>query len=114
MKTLSSEKITLVLLLGVPVLVSFVTLAGSSVTRQEAIEIGRNSDLVSSLLEHADRYSLKVYYRNRTQANRDHGVWTITWCIHQKGDPSGAAASVSQAIDEETGEILDEGFLVHR
>lgn len=114
MKTLSSEKTTLVLLLGILVLASFLILVSSPVTREKAIEISRNSDLVSSLLEHADRYSLKVYYRNRTQANRDQGVWTITWCIHQKGAPSGAAYSVSQAIDEETGEILDEGFLVHR
>ena len=79
-----------------------------SLTKEEAIEISRNSKLVRSFLEDADRYTLEVHHLNKTQAGMDHGVWDITWYIHPNNAPSAFAYVVSHTIDEETGEILRE------
>lgn len=83
---------------------------GGSLTKQEAIGISRNSKLVRSLLEGADYYTLEVHYLNKTQINKDHGVWCITWYIHPMDAASAFRYVVSHSIDEETGEILDEGW----
>ncbi|MDH5449700.1 MAG: hypothetical protein OEX77_02200 [Candidatus Bathyarchaeota archaeon] len=87
---------------------------GGSLTMEEAIEISRNSRFVQSLLEDSDRYTLEVHYLNQTQVNGDHGVWDIVGYIHPKGASSSAADVISHRVDEETGEILREGYLVAR
>jgi len=78
------------------------------VTREEAIEISRNSELVRSLLKDSDHHMLEVHYRNMTGVS-DHGMWHIAWYIHGIGDPSASANVVVHEIDEVTGEILSEG-----
>jgi len=83
-------------------------------TREEAIEISRNSKLVQSLLENADRYTLEVHYLNKTQSGKEHGIWKIMWYIHPTGAISAFEYGVSHSIDEETGEILDEGWISFR
>lgn len=90
--------------------ISIFAVQGGSLTKEEAIKISRNSKLVRSLLEGADYYTLEVHYLNRTQVNNDRGMWFITWYIHPIGAVSGFAYVVSHSIDEETGEILDEGW----
>ena len=97
---------------------------GDSLSREEAIEISRNSKLVRSLLEDSDRYTLEVHYMNETQVNKtreeqpwlqkfypkDHSVWSVTWYIHPEGAVSAFAHVVSHVIDAETGQILHEGW----
>jgi hypothetical protein len=78
-------------------------------TKEEAIKISKNSELVQSLLENADRYTLEVHYLNKTQNGKDNGVWYITWYIHPTGAVSGFSYVVGHSIDGETGQILDEG-----
>jgi len=101
---------------------------GGSLTREEAIEISRNSGLVREFLENADGYTLEVHHMNRTQIDRlieeyprrrewypdDHGVWDVTWYIHPVDAPSAFAYVVTHIIDEETGEITHEGAISAR
>ena len=103
--------------------INLISAQGGPITREEAIEISRNSQLVQSLLENADRYTLEVSYLNRTQVNKmrenlrwfreccseNRSVWIVSWYIHPIGARSGFAYSVGHVIDGETGEILDEG-----
>jgi len=89
--------------------ISMFVVRGGSLSREEAIEISRNSKLVRSLLEGADRYTLEVRYLNETQVYEDRGVWSIMWYIHPIDAPSAFAYVVSHTINEETGEILSEG-----
>ena len=77
-------------------------------TKGEAIEISRNSELVQRLLDDADRYTLEVHHQNRTNF-WDRGVWHIVWYIHPEKAPSAFAYVASHTIDDRTGEILDEG-----
>lgn len=92
-------------------LINVLVAQGVSLTEEEAIEISRNSKLVQSLLESADYHALEVHYLNSTQVNENHGRWLITWYIHPIGAVSAFSYVVSHSIDEETGEILDEGWL---
>jgi hypothetical protein len=105
------EKLMAILVISVFALtsISIFVVRGGSLTREEAIEISRNSKLVRSLLEGADRYTLEVHYLNKTQVYEDHGVWSIMWYIHPIDAPSAFAYVVSHTINEETGEILSEG-----
>lgn len=96
---------------------------GFSLTREEAIEISRNSKLVRNLLEGADYYTLEVHYLNKTQVNeareeypwlqkyypKDRSVWTVSWYIHPEGAVSAFRYGVWHVIDAETGQILHEG-----
>jgi hypothetical protein len=82
---------------------------GGALTREEAIEISRNTKLVQSFLENADRYTLEVHYLNKTQSDTGHGIWTIIWYIHPANAVSAFSYDVIHIIDEETGEILEEG-----
>lgn len=79
-------------------------------TREEAIEISRNSESVRSLLEDSDKHYARVHYLNMTGIS-DHGMWQITWYIHEIGAPSAVGFLLTQHIDEVTGEILKEGRL---
>lgn len=104
-------------ILAMLVIVSFVftsinmfVVQGGSVTKEEAIEISRNSKLVRSLLEGADRYTLEVHYLNKTQSGKNHRRWHITWYIHPTGAVSAFSYIVSHSIDSKTGEILAEGW----
>ena len=101
----NAEKVIVVLVVASFALTSMSTLitAGNPLTREEAIEISRNSQLVQRFWENADRYMLEVNYQNQTD------VWHITWYIHPMDAVSAFAYVVSQSIDGETGEILDEG-----
>ena len=107
----NAEKViaTFVVLSFTLTLMSTLIVAGNSLTKEEAIEISRNSKLVQSLLEDADRYTLEVHYQNKTESGKEHGIWLITWYIHPTGATSAFAFVISHAIDEETGEILYEG-----
>lgn len=80
-------------------------------TKEEAVKISKNSELVQSLLENADRYTLEAYYLNKTQSGRDHEIWYITWYIHPTDAVSGFSYVVGHSIDGETGQILDEGAI---
>lgn len=80
------------------------------VTREEAIEISRNSESVRSLLEDSDKHYFRVHYMNMTGIS-DHGMWYINWLIHLIGTGSAAGVVVTHHIDEVTGEILKEGRL---
>jgi len=95
-----------------------------SITREEAIEISRNTELVQSmwhLIEDADWYTLEADYLNNTRINElkeqnpqffeflpdVHGVWLVEWEIGpSKWGP--ATIIVIHYIDEKTGEILHE------
>lgn len=93
------------------------------ITREEAIEISRGTELVQSSLEKADNYHFEARYLNQTHVNKareegpwlqkyypkDASLWVITWYIHHKGDPSAAAHVISHVIDAETGQIFHEG-----
>lgn len=81
---------------------------GVSLTKEEAIEISRNSDIVRSLIANADHYMFEVHYTNGTQANENHTVWLITWYIYPIGAVSAVRAVVSHSIDDVTGAVLDE------
>ncbi len=123
----NAEKVivTLVLLSFALTSINRLVVQGRSLTREEAIEISRNSELIRSLwhlVEDADWYTLEAYYLNETRTGElkeqnpeyyeflpdDHGVWLVTWEIGpSKSGP--ATIIVEHYIDEETGEILHEG-----
>lgn len=88
--------------------VNMLVLQGNALTKEEAIEISRNSELVRSLLEDADRYTLEVHYSNNTR------VWLIMWYIHPRDAVSAFSYGVGHTIDDETGEILHEGSVSFR
>jgi len=88
--------------------INMLVLQGNALTKEEAIEISRNSELVRSLLEDADWYTLEVHYLNNTQ------VWHIMWYIHPRDAVSAFRYVVSHIIDDETGEILAEGSMSAR
>jgi len=85
-------------------------LQGNSLTREEAIEISRNSKLVQSLLEGADWYTVQARHLNKTQNGKDHEIWHVTWHINPQG-LGGVDYLVTHDIDEETGETLYEACL---
>jgi len=100
-------------------------LQGFSLTKEEAIEISRDSDTVRSRLEGSDNYSVEVHYMNSTEVNNarerfpsdreiypeNRSIWTVTWSIHAKGTHTGALAIISHVVDAETGQILYEGLM---
>lgn len=90
-------------------LVGTLAVAGTPITKEEAIEISKNTKTVQSFLETADNYFLEVHYLNKTHTEKDYGIWNIVWYIHPIGAPSAAAYVVSHSINEETGEIMSEG-----
>ncbi len=104
---------------------STLIMKGFSLTKEEAIEISRNSETVQKEMEYADRYNLEVHYLNSTQVDeiRDQypllreqypehrGIWRVIWYIHNENDQSASAIAISHVIDEETGEIFHEGLL---
>ena len=118
------EKLVVSLLL----VIFFVALAntfvsqGFSLTKEEAIEISRNSETVQHYMEESDHYSLEVHYLNSTQVDmareefpalqemypENRSIWTVTWYIHPR-PPSGAILFITDVIDDETGQIFHEG-----
>jgi hypothetical protein len=80
--------------------------SGQKLTREEAIEISRNSPLVQESFENSDYYAIEVH-----PPDERHDTWEITWYIHPIGAPSAAAIGVTQNIDELTGEIVAEGSI---
>lgn len=101
--------LSLAVTLLVVTVVGMLAVAGTPITREEAIEISKNTKTVQSFLETADRYSLEVHYLNRTHNGGDSGIWNIVWYIHPLDAPSAFAYIVSHSINEETGELLSEG-----
>ena len=93
-----------------------------SLTKEEAVEISRNSATVQEWMEGSDRYVLEVGYLNSTQVNRaredspekygyypaNNGIWIVNWYIHPKDALSAVAIVIGQEIDEQTGQILFE------
>jgi hypothetical protein len=95
-----------------------------SITREEAIEISTNSELIQSiwhLVEDADWYRLEAEYLNRTRINELkegnpqfydffplHCVWRVEWEVRSSKWGAGTIV-VIHYIDEKTGEILHEG-----
>ncbi|UCE15974.1 MAG: hypothetical protein JSV12_09030 [Candidatus Bathyarchaeota archaeon] len=124
----SLEKTIIVL-----VVISFIFASANSfilhvpfITREEAIEISRRTELVQSYMEDADYYWLvegAVRYLNQTTVNRareeapwlrdiypkDGSVWIVEWSFRWERFPGGVI--VGHVIDAETGQILDEGAL---
>ena len=102
---LTVEKTLTMLIISVLMLASATTLAlqEGTLTREEAIEISRNSSLVRALLEETNLYTLEVHYLNQTK------VWNVRWYIHPSEAPSAFAYVVNHEIDGQTGEILHEG-----
>ena len=107
----------------VAVIATYAYMQRPSITREEAIEISTNSELIQSiwhLVEDADWYRLEADYLNRTRINELkeqnpqfydflplHGVWLVEWEIGpSKHGP--ATIIVIHYIDEKTGEILHE------
>ena len=96
-----------------------------SITREEAIEISTNSELIQSiwhLVEDADWYTLEADYLNKTRINElkkqnpqfyeflpdDDCAWLVEWEVSSSKWGAGTIIVVHY-IDEETGEILHEG-----
>lgn len=128
---MNTEKIltTLVILNLVFTSMIVLVLSDNALSRDEAVELSKNSELVGTLMQNADRYTSEVHYLDKTRVNRaregmpwlqqcypkDRSVWTITWYIHPKeGAPGAYADVVSHVIDAETGEILHEGTFAAR
>jgi hypothetical protein len=98
---------------------AFIPLHFSTITREEAIEISRNTSAVQEFLEDATTYWVNATYLDEEEIMlwkewrpelfgnfpSDHGVWEIMWTIRLK--PSGISqTSLYHYIDEETGEII--------
>ncbi|UCE16203.1 MAG: hypothetical protein JSV12_00880 [Candidatus Bathyarchaeota archaeon] len=119
----SIEKTIIVL-----VVISFIFASANSfilhvpfITREEAIETSRRTELVQSYMETADDHFVKAGYLNRTQVNKvreenpyfqerypkDSSVWIVSWYIHPKGAGS-VTIMVIHIIDAETGQIWRE------
>jgi hypothetical protein len=82
-----------------------------ALSREEAIEISRNSPTVRNWLQTADRFFIEVNHRSGNESGGTHGIWFITWHIHPDGAISGVGILVSHAIDDKTGDIVSEGIL---
>ena len=117
--------------IAVLVIVSFaftstnlLVLQGGSITREEAIEISRNTELVQGLwhlVEDADWYTLEADYLNENCINElkeqnpqyyeflpgDHCAWHVEWEI-ASSKWGAAIIIIHHFIDAETGEILHE------
>lgn len=95
---------------------------GYSLTKDEAIVIGKNSPLVQNLLVNSDKYSVEAFYLNATEVNsaisqnpelqqkypENASIWVVMWDIHPSGGASAVAYLVDQVIDDVTGKILYE------
>lgn len=109
------------------------SLGSSTITEEEVIEISRSSPTVQEFLQRSDWYTVYATHYNQTQIvelkeNRvklglspdyeslatDHGAWKVSWLIHPEGAPSAVEYLITQWIDEESGQILDEGLLASR
>jgi hypothetical protein len=96
-----------------------VIMQGFSLTKEDAVEIGRNSKLVGELAEQAYEVTLEVHHLSATEVNEakenfswlpypaNRSIWLITWYIRPSND-SAFTHVVGQIIDDETGQILDE------
>jgi len=127
---INAERTFSILIITAFVLTSIIVYAtgSNSLSREEAIDISRRSELVCTLMENADRHTLEVHYMNKTQVNKareempwlkedfpeNRSVWTVTWYIHPEGAVSAFAYVVSHVIDAETGQILHEGWVSMR
>jgi hypothetical protein len=114
--------VILVLLSFSAILPRTAVLQGFSITKDEAIEISRNSSLVWNLLANADKYSVEASYMNKTEVTEalsefpglreeypeNRSIWVVTWAIHPKGAVSAFSFLVAHVIDDETGKILHE------
>ena len=109
------EKIFVALVVSLFALTSVLVLFGPRrlLTREEAIEISRNSELVQRLLEDSDKHYVRADYMNMTGVS-DHGIWYISWLIHPTGAGSATGTVVTHRIDEVTWEILKETSIEHR
>jgi len=122
---ISLEKvlIAIISLSLVAVIASTLILTGFSMTKDEAIEISRNSNLVRNWLKDADHYFVDAFYMNSTEVNKaldefpglrdvypgNRSIWVVTWDIHPAGAPSAFYYCGNHVIDDETGRILFEG-----
>ncbi len=61
--------VSLLLVAFFSALASTLVMKGFSLTKEEAIEISRNSETVQKEMEYADRYNLEVHYLNSTQVD---------------------------------------------
>lgn len=118
------ERIVILIFLAVFSVAMSSSLIGEdfALTKEEAIEISRNSATVQKWMEGSDRYLLEVGYLDSTQVNEarevsperygyypaNHGIWFTSWYIHPKDGLSAVAIVISQEIDEQTGQILYE------
>lgn len=120
--------IILIVLLFAVTLMNMLVMQGSSLTREEAIEISRNSRVVGDLLKDAEYYTLIVRYMNSTQVNKareefpslnesypeNRSIWLVTWYIRPKDAVSSFSYIVSHVIEEDMGQIIYEGLASER
>ncbi len=108
--------VSLLLVAFFSALASTIVMKGFSLTKEEAIEIGRRSETVQRYVEWSEnRYSLEVRYLNSTQVSEliqeypenrqvypeNRNVWTVMWYFH-------GWIGIFQVIDDETGQIFCE------
>ena len=108
--------VPLLLVLFFITLANTIVLSGFSLTKEEAVEIGRRSEAVQHYIEWSEnRYSLEVRYLNSTQVDElireypenqqvypeNRSVWTVMWYFH-------GGIGIFQVIEDETGQIFYE------
>ena len=115
------EKVIILTVIGVFVLSSVSSLSafGNPITRQEAIEISKNSDLVKEGLAIAHSFSVDATYYNSSMVeqlklghNREifenvpegHGAWEVVWGINR----GGGGYLIIVIVDAETGTVIHE------
>lgn len=115
------EKAIISVIIGVFILssVNLLSALGKPITREEAIEISRNSELVKEGLAIARGVSISATYDNSSMIEQlklghnrkayekvpeGHGAWTVVWTIYK--DVGGYLIIV--IVDAETGIIIHE------
>ena len=123
-KTLIALLLCIVALFSAVAAYAYLLNQRGSITREEAIEISRNTELVQGLwhlVEDADWYTVEADYLNETCINElkeqnpqyyeflpgDHCAWHVEWEIASSKWGAGIII-IHHFIDAETGEILHE------
>lgn len=118
------EKVIILLVIGAFVVTSANSLVGldDSITRAEAVEISKNSNLVKEGLAIAYRFAIETNYYNSSMVeqlklghNREiyekvpkgHSVWQVVWWFRYK-EGMATGYTVIVIVDAETGTIIHE------
>lgn len=104
---------------------STLILPASSLTRDEAVEVSRNSPLIRDWLARADVYTVEAFHMNSSEADRarqefpalgeeypeNRSIWVVVWNFHPVGAVSGFLLCANHVIDDETGRIVFESTM---